>query len=112
MSTVSTIIEDSIPFYGENFILKCIARHSPEGYGVHMQLEWFGPNGPIAEADIAIGEQYVVNNTFQRDLMFSYPVPNLNGEYMCRLTVHFSSSMETLVEENKYHLKVMSKFSH
>lgn len=110
-STVSKIIVDSVPFYGDNFMLKCIARHPPEGYGIYMQLEWFGPNGSIAEADIAIGEQYVVNNTFQRDLVFSYLVANLNGEYMCRLTVYFNSSRETLIEENKYHLKVMSKFS-
>lgn len=110
-STVSRIIVDSIPFYGDNFQLKCIARRPPEGYGAHMQLEWFGPNGPISETDIVIGEQYVVNNTFQRNLTFSYAVPNMNGEYECRLTVHFDSSGDTHVEENKYHLEVMSKLT-
>lgn len=111
LSVVSRILFSSKPFYGDAYKLKCIARRPPSGYGVHMHLEWFGPNEHIVEADVTIGEKYVVDDTFQRDLVFHYPTPSLNGEYRCRLTVTYDSFRETLVEESNYVLKVISKLT-
>ena len=76
-----------------------------------MQLKWFGPNGPITtqSAQIMMGQPYRTAGYLQRDVIFSYPTPSQNGQYVCQLTAYFQTN-ETLVEIPEYQLEVLSKF--
>ena len=111
LTTVSSIVVPTKPFYGNEFTLKCRARLPPSDYEVDMQLEWFEPNGPITadSANVVTGQSYRVDGYIQRDATFSYPTPTQNGQYTCQLTAYFQNN-ETLVEITEYHLEVLSKF--
>ena len=76
-----------------------------------MQLEWFGSDGPIntESADIVMGQPYRTDGYLQREVIFSYPTPSQNGQYICQLTAYFQTN-ETLVEVSEYQLEVLSKF--
>ena len=100
------------PFYGNELVVVCRARLPPRGYEADMQLDWFGPNGYLSagnnNSDIIIRDANVLHGHIQREAVFIYPTPQLNGLYTCQLTVRFTTN-ETLVEINRYELQVLSK---
>ena len=91
-------------------MLKCKARLPPSGHRVDIQLQWFGPNGPLQTDNmIEIGDPIVVGDFIEHDAVFPCPTPSLNGVYTCQLKAYFEESNETLIETNAYYLKVLSK---
>ena len=100
------------PFYGNEWVLRCIAKLPPQGYMVDMELDWYGPEGETLtdnSTEFTIDVAHVENGYIQREIVFPCLTPRNDGVYTCNLQAYFEESNETLTETNGYTLHVLSE---